>query len=159
MGQMGRLRRVTAVVLLLGLVVAWRLWPRASDQELIATVVRHAEHGVATKDVKEVMSCVSPEYRDSEGLTRAQVLRLAMVWAREPQTATVSVEDYRLTLTPPEASATLTAVVAVTGQGAITSQRLPVTVGFRKERHWLGSVWLVRSVEGHELGRLLEGTE
>jgi hypothetical protein len=158
MGLTGQLRRAAPVVLLLGFVVAWRVWPRASDEELIAAVVRRAKHGVETKDVKEVMSCVSPEYRDTQGLTRGQVLRLAMVWAREPQTASVSVEDYRLTLAPPEASATLTVVMAVTGQGALDSRRLPVTVRFRKERRGLGSVWLVHAVEGYELGGLVEGT-
>ncbi len=154
-----RARVAVPAVVLLGAVAAWWLRPGPSDRELIAEVVRQAEHGVETKDVGEIMSCVSPDYRDSEGLTRTEVFRLALAWSKQRQTAQVSVEDYAVEVTPLEATATLTAVVTPEGQGEVSPMRLHVTVQFRKERRGLRRVWLVRSVEGHQLGRILEGTD
>ncbi len=151
------LRVLVAGVLLLGAGVVWWLYPRPSDRELIAEVVRRAEHGVETKDVGEIMSCVSPDYRDSEGLTRTQVLRLALAWSRERQQAHVSIEDYQLTLAPPEATATLLAAVALSGVEA--PRPMEARVRFRKIRRGLGRVWVVEAVEGHHVGSMIEGTE
>ena len=151
--------RIILPVMLIGLAAVWWQYPRPSDRELIDGVLRRAAQGIETKNVKEIKSCVSPDYQDSEGLTRRQIHRLAMAWAREPETADLTFEDYQVTVAPPEATAEFIALVTFSGQGARSTMQLQIRMQLHKERRGLRRVWLVRSVEGHQMGRIIEGFE
>jgi hypothetical protein len=113
---------------------------------------------VETKSAKEITSCVSPNYKDSEGLTRTDILRLALQWARMSEQADVTVEDYQLDVTRPTARGTFDVALVLTAQGQAAEPRnIRVTVEFALERRGWRRVWLVRSVEGYDLNGMIEG--
>ena len=81
---MARQRGLKIVVLVLvGTAFGWWLWhPRPTDQELIDELIARAEHGVETKSVDEIMSCLSRDYGGQGDLSREDMWRMAMQWAR-----------------------------------------------------------------------------
>lgn len=149
-------RRWLKVAIPVAVVAAAAVWfwrPRPSDEELIAALVQRAEHGVETKDAREITSCVSPNYKDSEGLTRTDIVRLALQWARTSEQADVTVEDYQLDVAPPTARGTFDVALVLGTQGEAAKPRnIRVAVEFALERRGWRRVWLVRSVEGYDLG-------
>jgi len=96
-----RLKFILPAALGLIAVAVWFLHPRPTDQQLIAEVVRRGEHGIETKNVKEIMSCVAPDYQDSQNVTRTELLRLVMQWPRVRERGEITLEDYHLDITPP----------------------------------------------------------
>jgi hypothetical protein len=152
-----RLRFVVPVAIAAAAAV-WFWYPRPSDGELIAALVQRAEHGVETKNAKEITSCVSPDYKDSEGLTHTDILRLALQWARTSGQADVTIEDYQLDITRPTARGTFDVVLVLGTQGEAAKPRnIRVAVEFALERRGWRRVWLVRSVEGYDLDSIIEG--
>jgi hypothetical protein len=147
---------VPAVVLAVAAAVWW-WYPRPTDQELIAALVQRAEHGVETKNAREITSCVSPEYEDSEGLTDTDIMRLALQWVRAAERAEVTIQNWQLEVTRPTARANLDAVVLFSGQGEAGEPRnMHLTVRFARERHGWRSEWRVRSIEGYDLEGMVE---
>jgi hypothetical protein len=147
--------------LLAGLVVLsaaawWVLHPRPSDRELIEELIAKAEHGVETKSVKEVMSCVASDYHDPEGLSSTDVWRLAMQWSRSSAEADVVIEDYKLDIGPSQARGEFAVRVITEGLGVNQPIAMRLTVEFTKRRRGLRKVWLVKSVSGHGLSSALE---
>ena len=131
---------VPAAVILIGALV-WLWYPHPSDQELILAVLQRAEHGIETKDTSELLSCISPDYRDPEGLTRTDVLRLAIQWARQAEQAEVTLQDRRIGVQPPAATADLEVALTLSGQGRAGSPaNMHLRAAFQKERRGWRSV-------------------
>jgi hypothetical protein len=136
----------------------WFAHPRTTDEELILELVARAEHGVETKSVQEIMDCVAPDYEDETGLTRVDVWRLAMRWARSPERADVVIEEYEVTVTPPTATGHVVGRVLVEQEGRYTAPlNLEVTVEFEKQRRRWRKVWLVKSISEETVAQEYEG--
>ncbi len=143
--------KISVPVALVAAAAVWFWYPRASDEQLIAALIQRAEHGVETKNVREITSCVSPSYEDTEGLTRTDILRLAMQWARESAQADITIEGYELEVTRPTARGTFDVALILGAQGEAAKPRnIRVAVQFALERRGFRRVWLVRSVEGYD---------
>jgi hypothetical protein len=136
----------------------WFAHPRTTEEELILEVVARAEHGVETKSVQEIMDCIAPDYEDEAGLTRVDVWRLAMRWARSPERADVVIEEYEVTVTPPTATGHFVGRVLVEQEGQYTAPlNLDVRVEFEKQRRRWRKVWLVKSVSEATAAQEYEG--
>lgn len=142
----------------LGALAVWFLYPRPTDRELIVELIRRGERGIETKQVKEIMSCVAPDYRDSQNVTRTELLRMAMQWARVRERGEVTIEDYQLEITPPTATGSFDVSFVLIGQDAARTT-LPMTLmmQFVEQRRGWRRVWLVKSVEGYSMGSMMEG--
>ncbi len=152
-----RILRVGLLVVLGGAVGWWLVRPRTSDEELIAEVVARAEHGVETKSVDEIMSCVSSEYRGQGDMRREDVWRSAQQWIRSPATAQVTVENQRVTVEEGKAVGRLEVDVRLEEEGRLVRHlRLFLTVDFERERRGLRKVWLVKSMSGFDPDELIE---
>jgi len=148
-------RRTLRLVFLVvcGSLLGWWLFhPRPTDQELIQELVARAEHGVETKSVDEIMSCVSDEYKDGSGLSRRDIWRLAMNWARSSEEAEVVIGSYDIEVASPRATGWFGVTVYLhAGAHRLELPEMQLTVEFEKERRGWRKVWLVRSVTGHDL--------
>lgn len=145
------------LVLLLASLGWWLLHPRPSDRELILDLVAKAEHGVETKSAKEIMECVAPDYKDEDGLTRLDILRLALRWQRDPDEAEVVIDDYEIEVMSPRASGRFQVdVLFEEDRGCASPLRFNLAVQFEKQRQRLRKVWLVKSVNGHGIERDFE---
>ncbi len=141
-------------------VAVWCLHPRPTDQRLIAEVVQRGEHGIETKNVKEIMSCVAPNYQDSQNVTRTELLRMVMQWPRVRERGEITIEDYHLDITPPTATGTFDVTFVLTGEGGRRTPRpMKLTMQFEEQPHVWRNVWLVKSVEGYSMGSMIEGVE
>jgi len=155
-----RLKFILPAALGLIAVAVWFLHPRPTDQQLIAEVVRRGEHGIETKNVKEIMSCVAPDYQDSQNVTRTELLRLVMQWPRVRERGEITLEDYHLDITPPTATGRFDLTFVLTGEGGRrTSLPMQLTMQFEEQPHAWRNVWLVKSVEGYSMGSMMEGVE
>jgi hypothetical protein len=135
----------------------WLLHPRPTDKELIDQLIAKAVHGVETKSVNEIMSCVAVDYQDDLGLNHTDIWRAAHSWARSLDEAEVVIDDYALDIHPPSATGTFQVRLALTRNGqCLEPGLLHLTVGFEQQRQRWRKVWLVRSVAGPELGKLSE---
>ena len=135
----------------------WFAHPRTTDEELILELVARAEHGVETKSVQEMMECIAPDYEDGTGLTRVDVWRLAMRWARRPGRAEVVIEEYEVTVTPPTAMGRFVGRVVVEQEGQYMAPlNLDVTVEFEKQRRRWRQVWLIKSISDATVAQELE---
>jgi hypothetical protein len=139
-------------------VAVWFLYPRPTDRELIVDLIRRGEHGIETKNVKEVMSCVAPDYADSQNVTRTELLRMVMQWPRVREKGELTIENYDLEITPPTAKGTFDVTFVLIGQGG-TREALPMTLTmqFVEQRKGWSRAWLVQSVEGYSMGSMIEG--
>ena len=148
-------RRTLRLVFLVvcGSLLGWWLFhPRPTDQELIQELVARAEHGVETKSVDEIMSCVSDEYKDGSGLSRRDIWRLAMNWARSSEEAEVVIGSYDIEVASPRATGWFGVTVYLhAGAHRLELPDMQLTVQFEKQRRGWRKVWLVRSVTGHDL--------
>lgn len=148
-------RRTLRLVFLVvcGSLLGWWLFhPRPTDQELIQELVARAEHGVETKSVDEIMSCVSDEYKDGSGLSRRDIWRLAMNWARSSEEAEVVIGSYDIEVASPRATGWFGVTVYLhAGAHRLELPDMQLTVEFEKERRRWRRVWLVKSVTGHDL--------
>ena len=150
---------VLAAVALIAVAV-WFLHPRPTDQQLIAEVVRRGEHGIETKNVKEIMSCVAPDYQDSQNVTRTELLRMVMQWPRVRERGEITLEDYHLDITPPTATGTFEVAFVLTGEGGRrTPMPMQLTMQFEEQPHAWRKVWLVKSVEGYSMGSMMDGID
>jgi hypothetical protein len=155
-----RLKLVLLAALTLTAVAVWTLYPRPSDADLIAELIRRGEHGIETKNTKEIMGCVAPDYHDSQNVTRTELLRLVMQWARVRERGEVTIEDYHLEITPPSATGTFAVTFVLAGEGGRrTPLPMQLTMQFEEHPHTWRDEWLVRSVEGYSVGSMMEGVE
>jgi hypothetical protein len=139
------------VLVALGAAVGWWLaHPRPSDEELIAELVARAEHGVETKSVDEIMSCVSRDYEGQGDWSREDVWRVAMQWARSSEQAEVTIQDWQVNVAKGQAIGHFQVDVTLSEQGRGRPIALFLTVDFERERKGLRKVWLVRSVRGFD---------
>jgi hypothetical protein len=142
-----------AVIVAAALVVAAGLWfilaPRVSDEQQIASLASKVEHGVETKSAEEILDCVSPEYQDSEGLTRTDIWKLVMQWVRSPDRAEVAIQKYEIKVNGKTATGTFDVQAVVEHEHAYqVPLNLTVTVQFEKRwRRW-HRVWVVKSLLG-----------
>lgn len=135
----------------LGAAVGWWLvHPRPSDEELIAELVARAEHGVETKSVDEIMSCVSADYEGEGDWSREDIWRVAMQWARSSEEADVTVQEQQVDVEDGRAVGRFQVDVALSGEGRGRPTTLFLTVDFARERRGLRKVWQVRSVQGFD---------
>jgi len=155
-----RRKLIVPGVLALGAVAVWLLYPRTSDRELIENLLRRGEHGVETKNAREIMGCVASDYKDSE-YTYSELYRSVLQWCRVSAQAQVTIGDsFELDLEKDRASGTFDVLVELYEQGQRTAVPLHLRITFVK--HWEGwhRVWLVRSVEGYqEEGKMMEGMD
>jgi len=152
-----RASRIGLLVVAGAVVGWWVVHPRPSDEELIAELVARAEHGVETKSVEEIMSCVSRDFRGQGDMFREDVWRSAQQWARSPVEADVAIQDQRVTLRGPEATGQFQVDVRLEEEGRLVqSLNLFLTVGFERERRGLRKLWLVKSVSGFDPDELIE---
>jgi hypothetical protein len=146
-----------AVLVALGAAVGWWLvHPRPSDEELIAELVTRAEHGVETKSVDEIMSCVSDDYEGQGDWSREDIWRVAMQWARSSEQAEVTVQDWQVDVEDGRAVGHFQVDVTLLEEGRGRPTTLFLTVDFKRERHGLRKVWLVRSVQGFDPDMYIE---
>jgi len=154
-------RAKIGAILLAGPAVAAGLWfllaPRVSDEEQIAALARRVEHGVETKSGEEILDCVSPEYRDSEGMTRTDVWKLVMQWVKSPDRAEVAIQKHEIRVDGGTATGTFEVQVVVEREHSFeVPLDLTVTVQFEKRwRRW-HRVWVVKSVLGPAITGLAE---
>lgn len=143
---------------LVGVAVGWWVWhPRPTDRELIEELIARVEHGVETKSVDEIMSCLSRDYERQGDLSREDIWRMAMQWARSSAQADVLIEDYRLTLEGPEATGYFQVKIGLTEDGFRRPPlALSLTVDFVRRRSGLRTVWLVQSIGGFDPDLLVE---
>lgn len=158
-GRCRRQGRRLFVPLAIGLIVGlvWLFYPRPTDRELIVGMLWRGEHGLETKDVKEIMSCVAPDYGDSQNTTRTELLRMALQWRRVRERGEVTIESYDLDISPPAAEGTFEVVFVLIGQDGRRTA-LPMTLTMQFEQCWQRwrKVWLVKSVEGYALDSMME---
>ena len=149
--------KITLLVLV-GVAVGWWVWhPRPTDRELIEELIARVEHGVETKSVDEIMSCLSRDYERQGDLSREDIWRMAMQWARSSAQADVLIEDYRLTLEGPEATGYFQVKIGLTEDGFRRPPlALSLTVDFVRRRSGLRTVWLVQSIGGFDPDLLVE---
>ena len=138
------------------LVVAFGAWwltnPRISNERQIENLVAKAEHGVETKSGREIMECVSPDYKDSSGLDRLEILKLVNHWVRSPDQADVVIEDYQIRVEGSSAIGHFSVQVYLQGEGQSQAPLwMELEVSFEKRWRKLRQVWLVKSVEGPAL--------
>lgn len=133
----------------IGAVVWWLAHPRLSDVQQIEEVVARVEHGVEAKQGREIMECVSPDYRDPAGMDRLDVLKLVNHWVRSPEQAEVVIEDYQIRVSGRTAVGRFLVRVYVQGDSiAQNPLEMDLTVNFEKRWRKLRRVWLVKSAEG-----------
>jgi hypothetical protein len=143
---------VLAGLFVVALAVWWLTNPRISDERQIQNLVAKVEHGVETKSGHEIMECVAPDYKDSSGLDRLEILKLVNSWVRSPEQADVSVEDYQIKVEGRTATGHFTVQVYLQDSDW---GRSPLQMGLevRFEKRWrrLRQVWLVKAAEGPAL--------
>jgi hypothetical protein len=152
-----RLLQVTLLIVPAALLAWWLLRPHPTEEELILDLVAKAEHGVETKDKGEIMECVAKDYRDDAGLTRVDILRLALHWERSPEQVEVAIDEYELDIESPTAIGHF--AVRLEFQQAAGREphlRLPLVVTFEKQRRGWRKAWLVKSVSGHGIEQRFE---
>ncbi len=149
--------RIGLLVLLGAAVGWWVVHPRPSDEELIAELVARAEHGVETKSVEEIVSCVSHDFRGEGDMYREDVWRAAQQWVRSPMEADIAVQDQQLTLRGAEAVGEFQVDVRLEEEGRLVqSLNLFLRVEFERQRRGLRKLWLVKSVWGFDPNELIE---
>jgi hypothetical protein len=158
MGKVASKRALRIGVLVaLGAAVGWWLaHPRPSDEELIAELVARAEHGVETKSVDEIMSCVSRDYEGQGDWSREDVWRVAMQWARSSEQAEVAIQDTQVRVEKGRAVGHFQVDVTLLDERRRRPTTLFLTVDFERERQGLRKVWLVRSVQGFDPDMYIE---
>lgn len=153
-----RILKSAALVAAVGLLLWWFIHPRRTDEELILDLVAKAEHGIETKDRREIMDCVAEDYHDEAGLSRIDILRLAIHWERSSEQVEIAVEEYELDVEAPRATGRFVAELEFEQAGRYDPPlRLPLVVEFEKQRRRWRRVWVVKSVSGHGLEKGFEG--
>ncbi len=147
-----------ALVAAAGLLLWWFIHPRRTDEQLILDLVAKAEHGIETKSRSEIMDCVAEDYHDEAGLSRIDILRLAMHWERSSEQVEIVVGEYELDIIAPRAAGRFVAELEFEQAGGHDPPlRVPLVVEFEKQRRGWRKVWLVKSVSGHGLEKGFEG--
>ena len=156
----GRLskRKIALAIVIAAAFVWWLFHPRPSDEKLILDLVAKAEQGIETKNTSEIMDCVAKDYRDDSGLSRLDIFRLAMHWQRSSEQVEITINEYDLDVARPLATGRFQVELTFSqGGGVELPQRLNLEVDFQQQRRGWRKVWLVKSVNGHGLGRNFEG--
>ncbi len=136
-------------ILVIAILVWWLTNPRISDEQQILNLVAKAEHGVETKNGREVMECVSPDYKDSSGYDRLQLLKMVNSWVRSPDQAEVTVEKQQIRVNGLTAVGKFSVQVYLESEGRkLRPVSAQIEVTFEKRWRKLRQVWLVKSVEG-----------
>jgi len=148
-----KIAAATLLILCAGGFAAW--WftnPRISDERQIQNLVAKVEHGVETKSGREIMECVAPDYQDSSGFDRLEVLKLVTSWVRSPEQADVVVGEYQIEVEGRNAIGHFDVQVEVQ-EGERFRAPLQMEFEVKFERQWrkLRRVWLVKAVEGPSL--------
>jgi hypothetical protein len=152
-----RVLQLTVFLAAAALVAWWLLRPRPTDEELILDLVAKAEHGVETKDKDEIMECVASDYQDDSGLSRVDVLRLALHWERSSEQVEVVIDEYELTIASPTATGYFVVQLEFEQAGRYQPPlRLPLVVEFERQRRGWRKAWVVKSVSGHDIERRFE---
>ncbi len=156
-GRLLKPRIILAAIIVVGF-LWWLFHPRPSDEKLIQELVTKAEQAIETKNTNEIMDCVAKDYRDDSGLSRLDIFRLAMHWQRSSGQVEITINEYDLKVARPLATGRFQVELAFSqGGGVELPQRLNLEVDFQRERKGWKKVWLVKSVQGHSLGRNFEG--
>lgn len=104
------------------------------------------------------MDCVAEDYHDEAGLSRIDILRLAMHWERSSEQVEIVVGEYELDIIAPRAAGRFVAELEFEQAGGHDPPlRVPLVVEFEKQRRGWRKVWLVKSVSGHGLEKGFEG--
>jgi len=142
----------SAIALAAAFAVWWFTNPRISDQRQIENLVAKVEHGVETKSGQEIMECVAPDYKDSNGLDRLEILKLVNGWVRSPEQADVTVESYQIKVSGRSATGHFDVQVYLQegGRGQAPTW-MQLEVNFEKQWRRLRQVWRVKAVEGPSL--------
>ncbi len=144
-------------LLVLATLVVWLVYPRPTDRELVYALLQRGEHGIETKNVREIMGCVSPDYQDREH-TYSELYRMVLGWPRVAERGEVTVENLQLDLGKETGSGTMDVTfVLIEKSGRRTTFPLHLTMTFEKRRQTWHHVWLVKSVGGYDEGTLTEG--
>ena len=136
-------------------VLAWRFTRRPlSDRAQIEGLLDRVEEAVQAKNVKQGLGCLSSDYRDSFGLSKRMVQRLALQAQQSPRTFRVLISNLDLDITGDEAQGRLQVELEVRNGDIVEGDYSgPILLGFRKE----GGDWRIVSsggwqswVEGYE---------
>ncbi|MGD8238996.1 MAG: hypothetical protein PVH68_10620 [Armatimonadota bacterium] len=135
----GRTRLLIGLCLLpLAAVGAWLLLrERKSPREQITDTILSLERAVEARDVTGCMRLFSADYRDSQGITRTVLRRLATEGLRDARSIDIIAYEPEIAFTASGATARVEAIVkVVTSQGRLER---PLTVTFslqRERRRW-----------------------
>ena len=141
-------RKLIGAVLLAAIAAAlgWHFTRKAlSDREQLEQLLDQVQRAAHTKDVKLGLSCLSRDYRDSSGLNKWAIHRLALRAGHSPETFRVLISDLNLSLRGREASARMEVQVMVRNGEVIEGEYAgPLVLSFRKER----GGWRITSSSG-----------
>ncbi len=141
-----------ATVLAIAFAVWWLTNPRISDKQQIENLVAKVEHGVESKSGREIMECVAPDYKDSNGLDRLEILKLVNSWVRSPEQADITVEKYEIKINGRSATGHFDVQLYLQEDGRGQPPTwMSVEVSFEKQWRRLRQVWRVKAVEGPSL--------
>lgn len=135
------------IVAAAGVVLAWWLTrPRLSDAEQIGLVVDQIKAGLEKKSPREVLTHISADYHDSEGINYARAKFLASRLLREPEQIEINILNYTGPVIAQDlAELKLTVNASALSSGARVAQVSgEVKLTFRKERKG----WKVLDAEG-----------
>ncbi len=153
-----RLKLVVPGVVLLGAAALWLLSPKPTDREQVLAMIARGEHGLETKNAKEVMSCVAPDYHDSQNATYSELYRGVLQWGRVPMQGDLTIQDYRIDVGRGTGTGRFSVVFVLREKsGHEETFPMQLTMTFEKRRQGWRQVWLVKSVEGYDEGKMIEG--
>ena len=131
------------------------------DQEQLQALVAQVEQGFEAQDPARVMSRVAPDYHDSAGLDRGDVLGFVNRLARDAQSVEIAIASSSIEVTGSTATGhfDVEAIVDIGGQVIRWPMRLEVDFQKRSQgaRKLWRKAWVVTSCEGHGLTRTLDG--
>jgi hypothetical protein len=138
-------------------VAFWMAQPRAQprDRELLQALVDQVEEGFESQEPAKVMSCIAPDYHDSAGLDRGDVLGIVGRLAREAQRVEITIADSGIEVTAPTATGHFDVVAVIDTGGDTIRWPMKLEVEFEKRsqgaRKLWRRAWVVTSCDGHGL--------
>jgi hypothetical protein len=156
-GALWRGRKVLLLVAPVAVVVVWLGQPRLqpTDRELLEALVNEVEEGFDSQDAAKVMDRVAPDYQDSAGLDRDDVLAIVGRLARQAQSVEITIHDASIDVAPPKATGRFDVVAVVDTGGDVIRWPMKLEVEFEKRKQgalklWRRA-WVVTSCDGHGL--------
>lgn len=150
---------VLSLLVLCGVVLgSWLLQPHAGDRERLEELVASVEQGFETKSLGKIADHLAPDYSDTGGLSRADVVKIVPRVMRNTKQIEVTINDQSIEVTLRAATGHFDVIVDLDeGGGSVITLRRHLEVTFEKRRQGpLGlwrTKWLVTSVDGHGLHR------